>query len=81
MCWSLAWLANLIVWLIIAATIIAVLRLLIPWLLGLLGIGGPIPQIVNIILVAAIAIVAVMVVFALLACLTGGGYALPPVLR
>jgi hypothetical protein len=69
-CFSLAWLEQLLVWLVMAAAIIAVLKLLIPWI-G--SITFPIvAQVLGIILWAVIAIISIYIVFALLSCLVGG---------
>jgi hypothetical protein len=83
MCFSLAWLANLLIWIVVVAAVIAVLKLLIPWALGLVGIdAGPLMQIIQIIIYAIVAIFVIVVVFALLSCLMGGGgFALPPLLH
>lgn len=74
-CLSLAFLEQLLVWLVIASAIIAVLKLLIPWISSLtFPIVG---QVLQIVLWAVIAIIAIYIVFALLGCLTGGGLRLP----
>lgn len=40
MCFSLAWLEQLLVWLVIIVAIVMLLRLVIPAVLGALGVGG-----------------------------------------
>ncbi len=72
-CFSLGWLEGLCVDLIIIAAIVAIIRLVVPWLLSLLGAGGIVAQIINIVLWAIVAIFAVYIVFGLLSCLVGGG--------
>lgn len=72
MCFSLAWLQQLCVWLIVLAAVVALIRLLVPWLVGLIGIPI-IGQALNIVLWAVVAIMAVYVVFALIGCLLGMG--------
>ena len=71
-CFSLAWLEQLCVWIIIVSAVIAVIRLLLPWLTNMIGIPIVV-QIINIVLWAVVAIMAVYIIFALLSCLLGGG--------
>jgi hypothetical protein len=69
-CFSLAWLEQLLVWLVLASAIIACLRLLIPWISSItFPIVG---QVLGIILWAVVAIISIYIVFALLSCLVGG---------
>lgn len=77
MCFSLAWLQQLCVWLIVLAAVVALIRLLVPWLVGLIGIPI-VGQALNIVLWAVVAIMAVYVVFALIGCLLGMGGSLAP---
>jgi hypothetical protein len=71
MCFSLAWLEQVIVWLIIIAAIIAVIKLLVPLLTSLTGMPI-IGQILMIILWTIVAIAIVIIIFGLLSCLLGG---------
>lgn len=71
-CFSLMWLEQLCVWLIIAFAIIAIIRLVLPALASLI----PFPvvgQIIQIALWVVVAIFAVYAIFALLGCLLGAG--------
>lgn len=69
-CFSLAFVEQLLIWLVIAGAVIAVLRLLIPWITS---ITSPIiGQVLEIVLWAVVAILAIYIVFALLGCLVGG---------
>ena len=71
MCFSLEWLKELVIWLIIVGAIVACIKLLVPWLTS---ITTPIVgQILMIILWAIVAIVIVTIIFGLLSCLLGGG--------
>jgi hypothetical protein len=72
-CLNLAFLENLIVWVIIVAAIVAVIKLLLPPLNSFTPFGIPLGQIVMIILYAIIAILIVYLIFSLLACLLGSG--------
>ena len=57
-CFSLGWLEQLCVWLIIVCAVVAVIRLLVPFLTGMIGI----PIVAQIINIALWCIVAIMVV-------------------
>lgn len=72
MCFSLAWIEALLIWLVIIGAVIAILRLFVPWVLGLFGVNlGPIPQIIRIVIIAILAIAAIYFVFDLIGCLGG----------
>lgn len=72
MCFSLAWLEQLFVWLIIVSAVVALIRLLLPYLTSLIGIPL-ITQALNIVLWAVVAIMCVYIIFALISCLIGSG--------
>lgn len=77
MCFSLLWLKDLLIWLVVVAAVIAIIRLLVPWITSLTG-WPVLGQVLNIVLWAVVAIVVIMIVFALLQCLLGGaGTAFP----
>jgi hypothetical protein len=71
MCFSLAWLEQLVIWLIVISAIIAVIKLVIPFIDGLTGMPI-IGRILMIILWAVVAIALVVIVFGLLSCVLGG---------
>jgi hypothetical protein len=71
MCFSLAWLEQLVIWLIVIAAVIAIIKLLVPLLDSLIGIPI-IGQIIMIALWAFVAIAVVILIFGLLSCLLGG---------
>lgn len=76
-CFSLVWLQQMLVWLVIVAAIVAIIRLLIPWITSItFPIVG---QALEIVLWAVLAIIAIYIIFALLQCLIGmgGGLHLP----
>ena len=77
MCFSLEWIEQLLVWLVIVCAIIAILRLLLPWVAGQLGIPI-IAQAIQIVLWAVIAIIVIYFCFALISCLGSGGLPLFP---
>ena len=79
MCFSLAWIEQLLIWLVIVVAIVALLKLLLPFILNQLGVaGGIIMQAINIVIWAVILIFVIYFVFALIACLGGGGLPLFP---
>jgi hypothetical protein len=76
MCFSLAWLAQFLVWLVILGAVIAIVKLLVPWLTTFIGV--PIlGQIAMIVLYAIVAIIVIYIVFDLLSCLLGFGGSFP----
>ena len=81
MCFSLAWIEQLLIWLVIVVAVVALLRLLLPWLLNMLGVGGGIiMQAINILVWAVVAIFVIYFIFAIISCLfsLGGGLPLFP---
>lgn len=79
-CWTIGFLEDLIIRIIILAAIIAIIKVIVPWVLSLIGgVGAPVVQIVYIILWAIVAIWCVIIVFELLQCLAGaGGFSIMP---
>ena len=87
MCFSLAWVEQLLIWLICVCAIgliwlicvcaiVGILRLVLPFVLTQLGVGGGvIMQAINIVIWAVIAVFVVVVCFDLIGCL--GGLRLP----
>lgn len=75
-CFTLGWLAGLLIDLVWIAAVVAIIRILVPWLF--IGFGPPIVQIVNIILWAIIAVWVIYLVFGLLECIAPGGVGLFP---
>jgi hypothetical protein len=72
MCFSMAWIEQLCIWLIMVIAVVAIIRLLVPFLTGMIGIPI-VAQIINIVLWAVVAIMCVYIIFALIGCLLGGG--------
>lgn len=71
-CFSLPWFEQVLIWLVIICAVVAILRLLIPFVLGAIGAGGGvIVQAINIVLWAVIAIFVIYVCFDLIGCLIG----------
>lgn len=70
MCFTLEWLRDLFIWLIVIGAIIAIVRILLPMVLSLIGApAGTIMQIVNIALWAFIAVMIVVFAFDLIGCI------------
>jgi hypothetical protein len=77
-CISLGFLQQLLIWLVIIIAVVALLKLLIPWVISQLGFdGGIILRAIDIVVWALIAIVVIYFVFALISCLLGMGGGLP----
>lgn len=78
-CFSLVWVQQLIIWIIVIAAIVAIIRVVVPWLTGVMGGSLPTPvwQILNIVLWAVVAIAVVIIVFDLIACIAN----VPRILR
>jgi hypothetical protein len=77
-CFSLLWLEQLLIDLVVICAVVAVIRLLVPWVLSKFGgTGSIIARIIDIVLWAIVAIFVIIVVFQLLSCLLGaGGFAM-----
>lgn len=74
-CFSIAWIAQLAIWLVVVVAVFAIIKILVPWIASKLGADGAIAaQIISICLWTAIAIAVILIVASLLACvLTGPG--------
>ena len=74
-CFSLAWIEQILVWLVIVCAIVGILRLLLPIILNQLGVGGGvIMSAINIVIWAVVAVAVIWFCFALIGCLGGGGF-------
>jgi hypothetical protein len=73
MCFSLAWFAQALIWLIVIVAIMAIVKILVPWILSKLGgvDTGPLMAIINIVFWAFIAIAIVYFAVMLIGCLLG----------
>jgi hypothetical protein len=80
-CFTGYWFAQLLVWIVILCGVVAILNLLVPWVLGLLGWtpAAPLFQILRIIIAVIVIVALIWFVFDLLSCLGGpGGMRLRP---
>lgn len=74
MCFSLAYLAQLLIIAIVVCAVVAIFRLVLSPFLATMGPpGSTILGAINIIIWAVVCVAVVVVVFDLLACLLGGG--------
>ena len=80
MCFTMAWLQQLFINLVIIGAVYAIIKLLVPLVLANFGCGAVIGQIINIVLWAIILIFVIYIAFALISCLLsmGGGFSLIP---
>lgn len=77
MCFGLAWIMNVLIWLVVIGAVIAVIKLLLPYVLAQFGAGGTlVMQVLNIIIWAVILIAIIIFAFDLLSCLGGGSMSL-----
>lgn len=86
MCFSLAWLEQVCIWIIVACAIVAIIKLLMPIVLAQIGalgqFGTLLVGIVRILLWAFVACLCVYFVFEVVSCLLGsGGLSLPSLPR
>lgn len=77
MCFTLGWIEQLLVWIVIVIAVVAVIKLLLPWLSSLVPGGGLVTSIISIVLWAVIAIAVIYFVFALISCVAAGGGGFP----
>lgn len=78
-CFSIGWIEQLLVWLVVVCAIVAILRILLPWVAAQLGAaGGIILAVINIILWAVVVIYVIYFCFMLIECLGSGGLPLLP---
>lgn len=79
MCFSLPWLESMLIDLVWLVAVVLILRLFVPWLLSMLGIGGSIiMQVINIVIWAVVLVFVIVLVFSLLGCLGDGHLSLLP---
>ena len=78
MCFSAAGIENFLIWLVLVCVVVGILKILVPWILSLAGVGvsAPIAQIINILIIAVVIIAVIIVAFTLFECLAGGGFGL-----
>jgi hypothetical protein len=70
-CFTLGFLEQLLIWLVVLIAVVSIVRLVIPWLLNFFGLGGIVAQIIMIVLWAVVAIIGIRILFLLAGCLIG----------
>lgn len=75
MCFSLGGIENFLIWLVIVCLVVGIVKILVPWILSLAGVGidGNVSRLINLVIIAIIIIAVIIVVFWLLECALGGG--------
>lgn len=74
MCFSLAWFVSLLVWIVVICGVVAIFRLVLPVVLGWLGMAGTlVMQVLNIILAVVVIVTLIWFLFDLLTCAGGMG--------
>jgi hypothetical protein len=73
MCFSLQWVENLLIWLVVICAVIAILRVLVAFVLPQLGLAGEVfsvvARIITIVIWAIVIIAVIVFAFSLIECL------------
>jgi hypothetical protein len=74
-CFSLPGIESFLIWLVVLCVVVGILKILVPWILSLAGVGidANISRIINLLIIAVVIIAVIVVVFWLLECALGGG--------
>jgi hypothetical protein len=75
-CFSLAWIEQLLFWLVAVIVLVAIFKLLVPYLLGIFGGppgGGVVFTILGYLLWGLVAVFCIVIAFDLLACIWPSG--------
>jgi len=71
-CFNLAWLEQLLIWLVVIGAVVALIKLVVPLATSALGSAGAVLLgALNIVIWAIVAIAVIVLVFELLACVVG----------
>lgn len=71
MCFSLAWVEQLCIWIVIIVAVFTIIKAVLPMLTSMIGIPIVV-TIINVILWAALAILAIKIIFMLFGCVLAG---------
>lgn len=78
MCFGLAWLEQILIWLVVICAVVALLKLLVSFVLPKLGLAGEVVgfvvAVVRIIIWAMVCIFAIIIIFEIISCLLGVGF-------
>jgi hypothetical protein len=75
-CFSLGFVENLLIWLVVIIVIVGIIKLLIPALMGWFGAppgGGAVMTALGYVLWGVVAVFVIILIFDLLSCVLGGG--------
>lgn len=75
-CFSLAWIEQMLIWLVVLCVLIGIVKLFLPLVLGWFGAppgGGTVITILGYIMWGVVAIFCIIIVFDLLSCVFGAG--------
>ncbi len=73
MCFSLLWLFQLLVWLVVIGALVAVIRLVLPWALSFFGeVSGLVVGVLKIIIGAVILIAVIWLIYDVITCVGFG---------
>ena len=75
-CFSLAWIEQLCIYIVIVVAIWSIIKLLLPYVTQFMP--AIVVQIIQIVLWAIIAIICIYIIFGLIGCLIGAGHGLIP---
>ena len=82
MCFSVAFLFQLLIWLVVLGAIYAIIKIVVPAVLANFGApGGMLAQVINIVLWAVMMVIALYLIWDLVECLLGSGGLSRPRLR
>lgn len=82
MCFSVAFLFQILIWLVVIGAVYAIIKLVVPFVLSQLGgPGSLLAQVINIVLWAVMAILVLYLIWDLVECLLGSGGLSRPRLR
>jgi hypothetical protein len=77
MCFSMEWVRDLLIFLIVVGAVVAFVKLFLPYALSWMGWAGDLAmRAINIIVVAVVLCAIVYIFFALIGCLGGGSFPL-----
>jgi hypothetical protein len=77
-CFGLAWLMNLLIWLVVLGAVVAIVRVLLPLVLSNLGAAGSIhpAKVLTIVMWAVVVIAIIYFAFEMISCLLSSGVGL-----
>ena len=76
MCFSWAYALHLLILFVLIAGTVAIIKILVPWICGLMGLGIPDPviRIINILILMIVIIAVIVFVASVLSCIWSSGF-------